>query len=98
VEAVLKEFAAAGKTVAAICAAPLVLAKAGLLTGRRFTAYPGVLKDADAGGTQTGAAVEMDGNVVTSRGPGTAMDFSLTLVEVLRGRKTRNEVEAGLVR
>ncbi|HOH52547.1 MAG TPA: DJ-1 family protein, partial [Candidatus Hydrogenedentes bacterium] len=39
-----------------------------------------------------------DGNVVTSRGPGTAMDFSLTLVELLRNRKTREEVESGLVR
>lgn len=98
VAALLKELAAAGKTVAALCAAPLVLAKAGLLTGRRFTAYPGVLKDADAGGTQTGAAVEVDGNLVTSRGPGTAMDFALALVEVLCGRTVRDEVEAGLVR
>ena len=60
---------------------------------------PGVLEDGDTrGGRCTGAAVEVDGRVATSRGPGTAMDFALCLVELLAGRETRNKVEEGLVR
>ncbi len=46
----------------------------------------------------TGAAVEIDGRIITSRGPGTAMDFALCLVETLAGRETRDKVEKGLVR
>ena len=94
----LGDMAAAGKHVCAICAAPLVLAKAGQLQGKTFTAYPGVVDEAVSGGTNTGAAVEIDGNIITSRGPGTAMDFALHLVEALAGRDTRDKVEKGLVR
>jgi 4-methyl-5(b-hydroxyethyl)-thiazole monophosphate biosynthesis len=89
----------AGGYTAAICAAPRVLAEAGLLEGRTATAYPGVLDRLDLADTRlSAAAVVLDGTVVTSRGPGTAMDFALTLVEVLAGRAKREEVEAGLVR
>lgn len=99
VEKLLHHLAAEGKWVAAICAAPMVLAKAGLLDGKKFTVYPGVLEDGDTrGGRCTGAAVEVDGRVATSRGPGTAMDFALCLLELLAGRETRNKVEEGLVR
>jgi len=88
-----------GKLVAAVCAAPRVLAKAGILAGKRVTAYPGFL---DGGQfpelTCTGGAVECDGTIVTSRGPGTAMDFALTLVGILTDKSTRDTVEQGLVR
>ncbi len=94
----LQDTAAAGKTVAAICAAPIVLAKAGLLRGRNFTVYPGALDGPAAGGTLTGAAVEGDGNVLTSRGPGTALDFALHLAEHLCGKAVRDRVEKDLVR
>ena len=83
--------------VCAICAAPSVLAKAGLLDGRRATSFPGSLDAFPKVSRQTQAVVE-DGRLITSRGPGTAMDFALTLVERLAGKSRRDEVEAGLVR
>jgi 4-methyl-5(b-hydroxyethyl)-thiazole monophosphate biosynthesis len=96
---VLKKMAAEGKYIAAICAAPRVLAKAGLLEGKRVTAYPGFIEGGNYPGVHyTGGAVEVDGKIVTSRGPGTAMDFALTLIGLLAGETTRNTVEAGLKR
>ncbi len=84
---------------AAICAAPKVLASAGLLDGRRATSYPGVLDGLDLPQVEVDLQpVVRDGRVVTSRGPGTAMDFALELIELLVGREKRDEVERGLVR
>ncbi|MBC2732219.1 DJ-1 family glyoxalase III [Thiobacillus sp.] len=93
----LKDMAAAGKYTAAICAAPMVLAEAGVLEGRQATSYPGFL-DALPGVTVSTAAVVQDGKVLTSRGPGTAMDFALALIETLAGADKRQQVEAALVR
>ncbi len=99
VQALLKRLAAAGHYTAAICAAPIALAQAGLLDGRRATSYPGFVdRLKPPGATYVTDAVVVDGKVVTSRGPGTAMDFALTLVELLKGRTVRDQVEAGLVR
>lgn len=84
-----------GKFVAAICAAPKVLASLGLLKNKKVTAYPSVL---EALGIEPEAdAVVVDSNIITSRGPGTAMDFSLVLIEQLVGKDKRDEVEKGLV-
>jgi 4-methyl-5(b-hydroxyethyl)-thiazole monophosphate biosynthesis len=95
----LQRTAAAGRYTAAICAAPKVLASAGLLDGRQATAYPGVLDRLNLPRTEVlQRAVVTDGHVVTSRGPGTAMDFALELIERLLGRPKRDEVEAALVR
>lgn len=95
----LKRMAKEDKYVTAICAAPRVLAKAGLLAGKRVTAYPGFVEGGQFPELQyTGGAVEVDGKIVTSRGPGTAMDFALTLIELLAGASTRKTVEAGLKR
>ena len=93
----LKKMAAAGKYIAAICAAPMVLAEAGILNGKQATSYPGFL-DTISDVTLSSAAVVQDGKVLTSRGPGTAMDFSLALVEILTGTDMRKQVEAALVR
>ena len=85
-----------GKTVAAICAAPLVLGGLGLLKGRKATCYPGfesTLIDA----TATGEPVEVDGNVVTGKGPGLVFNFALTLVSILKGEAVAKEVASGLL-
>lgn len=86
-----------GRPVAAICAAPMVLAAAGVLDGRRATSFPGFLKDAE-GPTVVDEAVVVDRGVITSRGPGTALDFALTLVEELAGPSVREAVESRLQR
>jgi 4-methyl-5(b-hydroxyethyl)-thiazole monophosphate biosynthesis len=88
-----------GRHVAAICAAPKVLALAGLLDGRKATAYPGVLEELRRPGIRLeDAPVVVDGKIVTSRGPGTAMDFALTLVQILCGASQRHQVETALTR
>jgi len=93
----LQQMADKGKYTAAICAAPKVLASAGLLQGRAATAYPGIL-DKLSDLKLSSAAVVEDGTVITSRGPGTAMDFALTLITLLCGREQRDTVEAALQR
>ena len=67
------------KLVAAICAAPLVLGGLGFLQGRKATCYPG-FENQLTGATVTGEAVEIDGNVITGRGPGLVFNFGLALV------------------
>lgn len=99
IRSVLKKMANNGKYTAAICAAPKVLANAGVLAGKTATSYPGFLDNLDLSDTTlSNEAVVRDGKVITSRGPGTAIDFALELIEVLSGKEKRNEVETALVR
>jgi len=99
VMALLKKMAQAGAFTCAICAAPVVLAKAGLLAGKRATSYPGCIEALNMPGVKsTGEAVVRDGAIITSRGPGTAMDFALELIEALLDKKARHTVETALVR
>lgn len=99
VQQLLKRQAEEGRLVAAICAAPKALAAAGLLDGRAATSYPGYLDQHPAPGMRYLAQpVVVDGKVVTSRGPGTAMDFALALIELLQGRAGRAKVEDPLMR
>ena len=75
----------AGQLVAAICAAPgVVLGSHGLLEGRRFTCYPGV-ESGVSGAIFSEERVVVDGNVITSRGPGTSAEFALAIIRYLVG-------------
>jgi len=86
------------KPIAAICAAPRVLADAGLLKQRNVTSFPGALSGfGDDDFANTGSALESDGNIITSRGPGTAMVLALHLIELLCGKDQRDQVAAQMV-
>ncbi len=99
IHGLLRRMAAEGGYTAAICAAPKVLASAGLLEGRQATSYPGVLEAMDLPSVKLSPQpVVVDDRVVTSRGPGTAMDFALELIERLLGREARDQVERPLQR
>lgn len=90
---IVRDFFNAGKLVAAICAAPAVLSDAGILRNRDCTIYPGMEDELEKGGgkPKTDLVVE-DGNVVTSRGPATALPFALKLAERLAGKETAERV------
>lgn len=96
VNRVIKEFATSGKLVAAICAAPSVLGNAGLLEGKKATCYPGVE------GKLTGAdfvtdPVAKDGNIITSRGLGTAIDFAAEIVAYLKDQEAAKSLKESIV-
>ena len=95
-DTVLRDRAASGKPIAAICAAPMVFAHKGLLKGRRATIYSGMedeLRDA----VHTEGTVVTDGSIITSKGPGTAMAFALAIIGFLRGDAAAEEVRKGLL-
>ncbi|MDH5327231.1 MAG: DJ-1/PfpI family protein [Gammaproteobacteria bacterium] len=95
----LQYMAQQDKYIAAICAAPKVLAKAGLLSGKCATAFPGTLEKLGLNDIQIQSAPWVqDGKMITSRGPGTAMDFALRLIEELEGKQCRDNVESTLQR
>jgi len=94
----LKRQSEKNKYIGAICAAPKVLASAGLLDNKRVTSFPNVLKDLNLTNTDiTDTAIEHDGNILTSRGPGTAMDFSLKLISLLLGADKADIVRQQMV-
>ncbi|AFY72365.1 DJ-1 family protein [Synechococcus sp. PCC 7502] len=92
----LQKHAGLGKLTAAICAAPLVLSASGLLTEKRATSYPAV-KDQLVVGEYLNDLVVVDGNIITSRGAGTATEFALQLLELLQGKAIAEEVAGKIV-
>ena len=92
--ALLKRFNNDGKLVGAICAAPIALEAAGVIEGRRATSFPGLeLPSA----RYVEERVVVDGNLVTSRGAGTAMEFALVLVERLVGAEQAQKLADGML-
>jgi 4-methyl-5(b-hydroxyethyl)-thiazole monophosphate biosynthesis len=85
-----------GALVAAVCAAPLVLARAGILDNKRFTCYPGIEKDI-AHGHCVAEPVVIDGNVITGRAAGTAIAFCLAIVEYLLDAPAANDLASKLL-
>ena len=85
-----------GGLVAAICAAPSVLAGLNFLKGRKATSYPGCV-DPSQCGQYVEEPVAVDGNVITSRGVGTAIPFALALIEVLEGREKADQIADSIV-
>lgn len=92
----VREFYDRGGKVAAICAAPSVLAQLGILEGRRATSYPSFM-DKLTGATVCEDSVVVDGNLTTSRGMGTAIDFGLSLIAQLLGQEKADEIAASIV-
>lgn len=78
----LDRFYSAGKWVAAICAAPQIFGHRGYLKGRKATSFPSMEKELD-GAFVTHGAAEVDGNVITGRGMGCAIDFALKIIGCL---------------
>ena len=88
------EFDEKKKLIAAICGAPSVLAKTGILDNRRATIYPGLEKEIPR--PREGRVV-IDEHIITSQGPGTAIDFALTIVEKLAGKDVMERVKKEIV-
>lgn len=84
VDRIVRKAAENGTVLAAICAAPMILGKRGLLRGKRAVCYPGFEKYLE-GAVLTGGRVEEDGNIITGCGMGAALDFALALTKRLKG-------------
>jgi len=90
----IKEMNKKGKIIAAICASPaVVLAPTGVLKDKKAACYPGMEKEFSKDTCSSTEAVVIDGNIVTSKGPGTALDFGLKLAELLAGKEIASSVK-----
>ncbi len=96
VQALLKKQHAGGKKIGAICAAPMALGSLGLLQGKRATSYPGFEKEL-LGATVVSDRVVTDGNIITSRGPGTAMEFALEIASSLQSKAVADKLRSGML-
>ena len=95
---IVKRMNSQKKIVGAICAAPaLALAPAGVLDGKKATCYPGFEQNFPASVSFSNERVVVDGNIITSRGPGSALEFALELVEQLAGKEKAKALTEGLL-
>lgn len=89
----IKRMNETGKIIAAICAAPaVVLARLGILDGKKATCYPGCETDFSKTTVHSAERVVVDGNLITSQGPGTALEFSRAISEKLVGKEMTEKV------
>lgn len=93
----LRAMHADGRLTAAICAAPMVLAQAGIEAGHAMTSHPGVRDKLGRAEVREGPRVLRSGSVLTSQGPGTAMEFALALVADLVGESAREDLQRAMV-
>ncbi len=93
----MKTFEANGKTVAVICASTLAIHTAKVFQGRKATSYPSLRAEVEDLYDYQEDQVVVDGNLITSRGPATAMAFALVIVEHLMGKSKRDQVAEGLL-
>ena len=93
----IKAFHDQGEKVAAICAAPALLGMLGILRDRKATCYPGYEEYLEGAILPPEQPVVVDGNVITGRGPGLTLEFALMLVEVLLGKRKRDEIAGQLL-
>lgn len=91
----LKEFHAKGKSLAAICAAPSILGSKGLLVGKNAVCYPGYEENL-IGASIRNTSVVIDGNITTSKGMGTSIDFSLSLIRSIKGEEEAAKIAAAI--
>ncbi|RJQ55701.1 MAG: DJ-1/PfpI family protein [Nitrospiraceae bacterium] len=96
VKDLVRDFHLKGKLTGAICAAPYVLANAGVLEGRHATSYP-TYRDRLGSAVYEEKTVVEDGNVLTSRGPGTALYFGLAIVERLMGKEKAQKIRGAML-
>lgn len=94
---VLEKLNAKGRIIAAICAAPLALFKHGILKGQAFTCYPSIEKMIENPQYKTDFNVIQDGNLITSRGPATALEFAFYLASVFVGEQKAKELKAEML-
>ena len=92
----IKSFNEKGRSLAAICAAPMVFAGCGILSGKKAVIYPGMeeyLGDAEVSDKR----VQTDGNIITSQGPGTAMEFALEIIRTVKDSAASDEIKKELL-
>lgn len=92
----LQRQAEKGKPVAAICAAPMVLGKLGILKGKKATCYPG-FEGFLEGAEYTAASVERDGLIITGKGPGVSLNFAFAVVDMLFGADKVAELKSAMM-
>ncbi|EGT3615527.1 DJ-1/PfpI family protein [Clostridium perfringens] len=97
VQSLIKKYNEENKIVAAICAAPIALAKAGVIEGRTVTSYPGFKEELGNVNYVEDETVVVDENIITSRGPATALVFGLEILKQLGYEKEADEIREGML-
>ncbi|CAL8097076.1 unnamed protein product [Calicophoron daubneyi] len=95
--ALLKQYESRNKYIVAICAAPLALKAHKIFSGKNLTSYPHVKTELQTDYNYLDKSVVVDGNLITSRGPGTAAEFAFALVKLLFGEKVAQDLKRGML-
>ena len=93
---VIKQKASANEPIAAICAAPMILGQLGILNGKNAVCYPGFEEHLKGANIKNNLSIKSE-NIITGRGPGAAINFSLEIVKTLKGKETANSLAQGMI-